>query len=276
VKPWKELKITEPALVGETAGPRCPFCASEGRPHWPRTYFYACVACGLIFRWPPPRDEELSRLYGESWSDPCSSGRDETGGTDLAYARMYARNLATELGVKAFAGAKVCDFGAGRGAMSQALVELGAQMFLVEPFGQGYLRSQGFESYSSLAGLPPDLRFDGVVCISVVEHLAAPWQVLGDVRTRLKPKAWAYLATPNAEGAAARLSGGNWCRARERGHLLLFAPATMSRTIQRAGFTEHRRLRWFIPYHKGLRNCLLYGLQALGADGELRYLALNV
>src|SRR5215831_2019817 len=84
---WMERKMTEPPLVGETAGPRCPFCAAEGRPHWPRTYFYACVACGLIFRWPVPRDEELSRLYGEVWSDPCgevwsdsrSSGRDKTG-----------------------------------------------------------------------------------------------------------------------------------------------------------------------------------------------------
>jgi 2-polyprenyl-3-methyl-5-hydroxy-6-metoxy-1,4-benzoquinol methylase len=188
---------------------------------------------------------------------------------------MYARRLATDLGVKDFVSAKVCDFGAGRGAMAEALAELGAQVSLVEPFGQDYLRTQGFEPYSSLTELPPDLRFDGVVCMSVVEHLAAPWRVLSDLRARLKPKAWAYLATPNAEGLAARLSKGNWGRARERGHLLLFAPATMSRMIERAGFPEHRRLRWFIPYRKGLRNCLLYGLQALGVDGELRYLAFN-
>jgi SAM-dependent methyltransferase len=271
----KQSKMADQVAVAETASARCPLCSSEGRPQWARTYFYACVGCGLIFRWPLPRDDELSRLYEESWSDPCSCGLKETGGTDLAYARMYARKLATELGVKDLAGLEVCDFGAGRGEMASALAELGARVFVVEPFGQDYLRSHGFEPYGSLGDLPPDLRFDGVVSISVMEHLAAPWRVLADIRARLKPNAWAYLATPNAGGLAARLTRHNWSRVRERGHLLLFAPATMSLAMDRAGFTEHRRLRWFIPYHKGLRNSLLYALQTVGLDGELRYLAFN-
>ena len=51
------------------------------------------------------------------------------------HSRIYARKLAETLGRKDFAGLKLCDFGAGRGSMATALIELNADVYAIEPFG---------------------------------------------------------------------------------------------------------------------------------------------
>jgi SAM-dependent methyltransferase len=159
--------------------------------------------------------------------------------------------------------------------MAQALIELGGGVIAVEPYGTEYLISHGIKTYKSLDAVPGSVAFDGIVSVSVLEHLKAPWQELGQLRERLKPNGWAYLATPNAAGLAARIAGNRWREALRPGHLVLLTPVTIGKALSTAGYTNCRRLKWYIGYRNGIRKALGYSLQFTGLDGELRYLAFN-
>jgi SAM-dependent methyltransferase len=255
------------------SGQICSFCGGHNLlPFWRHGRFRRCASCALLFRSNTIAETDLSRLYEQSWLHP-ESCRSETGGTELVHSRIYARKLANSLGRSDFAGLTLCDFGAGRGSMACALGELGADVYAIEPFGFDFLVSEGIKAFKSMEELPADLHFDGVVSISVLEHLEAPWREISAIRERLKPSGWTYLATPNANGLTARWNGDDWREAMRPGHLVLLTPASMVRMLQGAGYSRYERLKWYVGYRPGIRMYLGFILQMLQLDGELRYLA---
>jgi SAM-dependent methyltransferase len=248
-------------------------CGGRLRPRWPTIQMDACAACGLLFRNPRPRPGQLDALYEESWVSPEESVGD-TGGTIDALADVYARKLAEALRVRDFAGLRVLDYGAGRGAMAAALRRLRGDVWAVEPYGVEYLRAQGLNAVARLEDLPADHGFDGVVTIDVVEHLLEPWTDLEACRRLLKRDGWIFVATPNAGGLRAALRGPGWEEAARRSHVTLFTPRGCAAVLRRSGFGAARRLRWRVDYGRGRAVRAVHTvLQALGVDGELRYLA---
>ncbi len=266
--------VTEHSPGGREGSANCPLCQARFNQRRRAAVFRRCDSCGLLVRNAALTTAEIKRLYRGSWSRP-ETARSETGGTELIHSRVYARDLAKTLGRSDFRGLKLCDFGAGRGAMVEALTELGAEVYAIEPFGYDFLSSRGLRAFRSLDELPAGLLFDGVVSISVLEHLAAPWCDLARLRSRLKPGGFAWLTTPNAAGLTARVAGKRWREALRPGHLTLLTPSTMERILREAGFASFRRLKWLVGYRRGPRKFLIYMLQAVGWDGELRYLAAN-
>ncbi len=252
----------------------CPFCGTAATPYLATAGFGKCRSCSLIFRAEVSGPADLDELYAQSWAHP-ETNRSETGGTELAHSHIYARLLAGTLAINDFRGLTLCDFGAGRGSMAQALTELGAEVIAIEPYGHEYLISHGIKTYKTLADVPEKIEFDGIVSVSVLEHLRAPWQELEQLRRRLKANGWAYFATPNAAGLAARITGNRWREALRPGHLVLLTPETIGNALSKAGYTNFRRLKWYIGYRQGIRKALGYALQLSGLDGELRYLAFN-
>jgi 2-polyprenyl-3-methyl-5-hydroxy-6-metoxy-1,4-benzoquinol methylase len=250
----------------------CPFCGGPGQTYSRHARFRKCGSCGLIVRTNTVTETDLARLYEHSWLHP-ESCRSETGGTELVHSRIYARKLANSLGLSDFSGLTLCDFGAGRGSMASALSELGADIYAIEPFGFDFLVSQGIKAFKSMEELPSNLRFDGIVSISVLEHLETPWREISAMRERLKPSGWTYLATPNANGLTARWNGDDWREATRPGHLVLLTPRSMARMLKQAGFGRYQRLKWYVAYRPGIRMYLGYLLQMFRVDGELRYLA---
>ena len=87
-----------------------------------------------------PTQEELDALYAKSWQNP-ERFRSETGGTELGLARIYAKLLAGSLRLRNLKGLRILDFGAGRGDMLKALMELGAEVVGVEPYGLDFFES---------------------------------------------------------------------------------------------------------------------------------------
>ncbi len=253
---------------------RCPFCGNDAALYLATAGFGRCRSCSLIFRANVSGPADLDELYAQSWAHP-ETNRSETGGTELAHSQVYARLLAKSLAVNDFRGLTLCDFGAGRGSMAQALIELGGEVIAIEPYGHEYLISRGIKTYKTLADVPAQVQFDGIVSVSVLEHLRAPWQELEQLRDRLKSKGWAYFATPNAAGLAARIGGNRWREALRPGHLVLLTPGTIANALSKAGYTNFKRLKWYIGYRRGIRKALGYSLQLSGFDGELRYLAFN-
>lgn len=256
------------------ADPSCPFCEHKAKTHWRRASFYRCSFCGLMFRYPLKTDGELNSLYGQAWERPEES-TSETGGTEMQLARTYTHLLATTLKLNDFNRLKICDYGAGRGAMAQALTEMGAQVYAVEPFGYEYLASRGFDAYKSLLDIRQDILLDGAVSVDVLEHLSQPWRALIDIRGRLKPGGWVCLSTPNPNSLNAILLRDNWREARRAGHLMLIGPNTLGRMLNYSGFADYRRLKWYIGYRGTIAKFVRYALQAVKLDGEVRYLAVK-
>jgi SAM-dependent methyltransferase len=254
----------------------CPFCSAGIRKYWPAVSVWRCTACTLMFRNPVPSHDDLTHLYTKSWSEP-DSNRAETGGTDLMVARVFARRLASSLGRRDLLDVKILEFGAGRGTMLTAMAELGAEVYGIEPFGIEHIRNQGFMAYRSLAELPSGVKFDGVVSIDVMEHLARPWEELSQLRELLVSRGWLYAATLNTDGLNARLTRERWREVRKLGHLMFFNSSNFDHILRFAGFVNCRRLRWLVSHsEKPYKNALLYVMQKLGVDGELRYLAYTV
>ena len=250
---------------------KCPFCRGDDtRQVWRKVGFDRCSACGLYFRNPMPTDAELESLYGEAWKEPDSE-RSETGGTEAMLARAYARELARSIGRRSLAGLRILDFGAGRGAMLDALCEAGAEVCAVDPFGHEYLQSRGYECHPELQGVQGSL--DGIVMIDVLEHLRSPWETLCELRDRLGEGGWICVVVPNPTGLNAKLMREQWREARRPGHLMFPSPRTVEQMLERAGFVRARRLRWHIRYHGFPRWILDSVLQSVGLDGGLRYLA---
>lgn len=254
---------------------QCPFCKSAIAPHWRTVNVWKCSSCKLLFRNPAPSSEGLTELYKESWLDPCGN-IDETGGTDLNFAKIYTKKLAASLNLKNISGLKILDFGAGRGSMLTALTEAGADVYGIEPFGYDSLRQKGFKIFRTLDEVPKEFTFDGIVTIDVIEHLQKPWYVIADLRRLLRAGGWLCVTTPNVQGLNALLFRGRWREALRPGHLYFFSQKTLDQMFKEAGYTEFERMRWFVRYSRNpLRALLNAMLQLTGLDGELRYICYN-
>jgi SAM-dependent methyltransferase len=242
---------------------RCPFCAGDIRPYWPSVSFSRCVACGLLARNPVPSDAELADLYERGWNDPHSY-RDHGGGTTPAHA----------LGRRDLRGMRILEFGAGRGTLSGAVAALGAEVHAIEPFGYHELQARDIPAYRWLGEVPPDLTFDGVLAVDVVEHLREPWRELSALRERLGKGGWLYVSTANTHGLNAMLRRARWREAAKPEHLVFFSPRLFAAVLRQCGYIRCRRLRWRVRYSdKPLRRVFHSATQTLGLDGELRYLA---
>jgi 2-polyprenyl-3-methyl-5-hydroxy-6-metoxy-1,4-benzoquinol methylase len=216
----------------------------------------------------------LARLYDSGWEHPDRNTR-ETGSTDAEIARRLVTLLSATLAAPNLAGRRILDYGAGRGALTVAIAEQGAEVVAIEPFGYDFLAKLGFPVYRDLAELPDSPLFDGIVSIEVVEHLRDPCGTLARLRARLSSGGWLLVTTPNAAGLPARLLGRRWREAATPGHIVFFTPATLGKTLRNSGFKRAQRVRWFIryPHASPLRAVVQFGLQALAIDGGLRIIA---
>lgn len=256
----------------------CPVCAVSGTsvPHWPSPCFRRCKECGAVFRHPFPSEAQLTDLYQLSWAD-LDAHIDETGGTSRELGGRMLAALLRELDKPDFFGQRVLDFGAGRGGMSSALRNMGADVVAVEPFGYAQLQRLGVEVHRGLDELGAEPQFDGIVMMEVIEHLRDPRDLLRRLHSRLKPGGWIFLTTPNSRGFAARLRGRRWRSASNLGHILFFSERTLRRVLSELEFATVRRTWWIIrfPDVSPARAAVQSLLQLVRLDGGLRFLAVK-
>jgi len=259
-----------------TADKECPYCKTPLKPTWKKQVFFRCPSCQLITRNLSLDPQSLDEIYKISWDSPYQE-INETGATSSELAQSYAHNLAKSLNIPSFAGLKILDFGSGRGEFSTALSQLGANVYAIEPYGWEFLQKRGIEARASLMDFPLSEKFDGIVCIDVIEHLSSPWNELKMLKDRLLPHGWIFLATPNGDGINARINGENWAQARNRVHLMFFNTSSIVRILSDIGFVSIQRLHWNIKYsNNSIVQAKDWLLKNLRLDGELRVLARNV
>jgi SAM-dependent methyltransferase len=255
---------------------RCPVCSSGSAPapFWRTPCFHRCKGCGLIFRYPFPDVAILSHLYRTSWMSP-DQNKAETGATEIVNAHSLVKFLTRSIGNANLSGQNILDFGAGRGAMTIALLQKGAQVIAVEPFGYDRLVDLGVSTYRDLEGLPREVRFDGIILLEVLEHLPKPRRTLEQLHQHLVPGGWLFITTPNAAGLPAKLRGERWREAVRPGHVLFFTPPTLKSLLLESGFSRIERPRRFVRYTGKMqpRTILNFAMQLTLLDGGLRIIA---
>lgn len=239
---------------------------------------YRCQDCRLEFK-EAISEEKLQASYDRAYE--CLELHADQAihmESRLYLAERYVHNIANGLGVD-MAKARVLDFGAGPGNVSEALRKAGADVIAVEnnKFALNSLSARGIRAQPVLNGLRND-SFDLVICVEVLEHLSSPWQVLKDLRSLLKPDGGIYLSTPNNRGANALIHRGRWREYLKSTHLFFFNAHSITRLLRETGFSSIQRCRWRLDFqdsghNPSVRDRFQGLLQVVQMDGGLRFIA---
>lgn len=154
---------------------------------------------------------------------------------------------ATLLGAAAANDARVLEFGAGSGAMSLRLSDLGfditASDLFAESFKPAHVPFVAADLNGAFAAQWPR-GFDAVMALEIIEHLENPRQVLRQIRALLPLGGQLVLSTPNIANPVSQalfLRSGQfqWFRDvdyREQGHITPLSPWVLEKALQEAGF----------------------------------------
>jgi len=97
-------------------------------------------------------------------------------------------------------GARVLDVGAGAGAFSKRLVDLGYKVTALDSDPDKWIPAEiPFFQLDIDAGIAASVRdtFDAVCCLEVIEHVENPWNLLREIYSVVKPGGYLLLSTPN-------------------------------------------------------------------------------
>lgn len=103
---------------------------------------------------------------------------------------------------------RVLDVGAGAGAFSRRIADLGYAVTAVDVDGTKWQGGGDIpfrvldvdRGLSSIEG-----PFDGVCCLEVIEHLENPWQFMRECLEIVKPGGYLFLSTPNVTSFYSRV-----------------------------------------------------------------------
>lgn len=210
----------------------CPYCASPAqRPGPERTSFrYArCARCGSGYV--ASHTIDFRAFY---------EGYDPELVLDLApvLAARYRDMLA--MLAAAAPGRRMLEVGCGNGHFLALAAEAGWETSGTELSRAHAERARG-RGLDVVYGdvveetLFPGRRFDAVVAMEVIEHLAEPTRFLAVMAERLVPGGVVFLTTPNFGSVTRRLLGPAWSVLGEE-HVALASPKGLTLALQGAGF----------------------------------------
>lgn len=148
------------------------------------------------------------------------------------------------------AGLSLLDLGAGQGHLGKQVRPHVARLTGVEVDPAAAAASAGTYDRWITSSLSPDLsfgeRFDIVVCADILEHLAAPRDVLSAIRKWLNPGGLLFVSLPNIANVTVRLSllFGRFEYAErgilDRGHMSFFTRQSARKMLTSEGFQVER------------------------------------
>ncbi|MEO8779849.1 MAG: methyltransferase domain-containing protein [Rhodanobacter sp.] len=164
------------------------------------------------------------------------------------YAAPGLHEAATEMLVgTAAGGSRVLEFGAGSGAMSLRLADLGFQVTASDLFPESFKATHvpfvAADLNGAFAGQWPQ-GFEAVMALEIVEHLENPRDVLRQIRALLPVGGQLVLSTPNianpvSQALFLRRGQFQWFRDidyREQGHITPLSPWVLEKALLEAGF----------------------------------------
>ena len=223
-----------------------------------------------------PSQIELQLFYAGEFQVSTHGGSAPMRATDLRLAKSYVALIQSTFPNLSWQGLKVLDFGAGEGETSRLLLQIGAEVTAVEPYGSSICRAKGIRTVRNLEELPTGSKFDGIMMVEVVERLPDPIRTFQKLNSYLKTDGWIFLTTPNTGSLKAWLLGNRWGECLKFGHLFLFSRRALALSLAAGGFTKFFPCRGFVRFSKNpLRYLLQYLLQIFRLDGQLRFIAVQ-
>ncbi len=240
-------------LADHTLLDHCPLCHSQKHGLWHRKNDYdvvRCLECGFIFTRDYPSAEFLRRKYEPAYIE---SGKPftPTGGVGrrLKYrlfagwiSRFYPKGQVI----------RTLEIGCGQGDLLRAVqhdprFEARGLDYAAAPLA--YARGKGLRvDRGDIQSMQfADASFDLVVALHVLEHVHDLDATLGEIHRVLGPRGLLFAVCPCVTHIKARWAGERWKYLGPPGHLWYFSPATLSRFVERAGFSI---LRASCFYHR--------------------------
>jgi SAM-dependent methyltransferase len=240
------------------SGAVCPLCGGQSIDSWAtardveyRTsddvfQYWRCRLCGVVFLDPMPLDA-LGRIYPANYY-AYSGGQQSLVHRvkDRLDGRLFHRMLQRLPGDEL----RALDVGGGDGWLLTVIRSLDRRVVLthvvdMDPEAEQLARCQGHEYFCGLVeDFKTDVRFDLILMLNIIEHVADPQAVLARLRTMLTPTGVILMKTPNTNSLDARLFrdrdwGGYHCPR----HWVLFDRDTVTRLAGGSGL-EVRRLTY--------------------------------
>jgi SAM-dependent methyltransferase len=237
-------------MTGRAAAPTtlelteaCLICGHDSfkRIHQKEQWQYLqCRACGLVTLFPRPSPLDLLKDY-----DTYLPVQDERIVQWGQMMRRIIRRSADLIEARSGKNGKILDIGCGYGFFLAEMQRRGWQTEGIEisPTGRAYaqktwnlpVHSQPLEALS-LA----DASFDVVTLFYVIEHLLDPLALLREARRILKPNGLILLRWPHSAPMWKTMGSlvKNYDYFHTPFHLYDFAPATIARLLQKAGFED--------------------------------------
>lgn len=204
-----------------------------------------CVSCGLVYVSPRLSPQAIIDLYGSTYWN--SDRAKDYGYTDyLADAQLYLGTF--ELRSRVIDDyckhpGRVLDVGCAAGFFLKAMKDKGWETHGIEisPTVSDYARNElGIDGVRtgdvSLLADFPERRFDVITFWDVVEHLEDPRAALRAAHRLLKKDGILVVETQNVESTFAYLLGASWQHFKFEEHLYHFAPYTIRKLLDQAGF----------------------------------------
>ena len=213
-----------------------------------------CRACRLQFTNPQPSDAELAAIYGPDYILPLSGaeGAALIAGSKRATADQYLDLLQA----RGATGGRLVEVGCGQGDFLHQAAGRGFEVTGVEfsPFacararatlgGRGRVLQGEIDVVAGEAG-----AYAVCVFCDVIEHVRDPAAFLRAALSLLQPGGIALVVTPSIDSWSTRFLGSRWMEFKAE-HLFYFAPATITRQLANAGFTD-------ISLHRGTKRLSL-------------------
>lgn len=138
-------------------------------------------------------------------------------------------------------GRRVADVGCGGGSLLDAVSGLAEETIAIEPSRSYHnsLRQRGHVVYDDVAAAAADREgaVDLVVCLSVIEHVEQPDQLLAAIRRLLAPGGVAVISTPNRDDFLLHVGSEAYRRFFYRVvHRYYFNATSLGRAATTAGF----------------------------------------
>jgi 2-polyprenyl-3-methyl-5-hydroxy-6-metoxy-1,4-benzoquinol methylase len=250
---WDQLRTLRRYFARQSMVSRpCPLCEARttrtlvrGDRDFIGIHTAQCECCGFIFSSPYYPERVIADFYREGYRtlfkgqpDPRALTARQTYLSERA--AFYSRWL-EEQHILPGAGGRVLDVGCGEGTLLRALQAGRRPLALmgVEPtvaYAEHVSTEDGITVVGEISDLSPDLRFDLIVSIHVLEHVYDPVGLLSRIRDRLGDGGVCYIDVPDV-AAYASISDLHLA------HCNHFSAHTLGAALERAGFAVRHVIR---------------------------------
>ena len=239
-----------------TPQPRCRACGSALSTLWAtatdteygttseRFGYYLCEACDCLSIDPVPEDR-LAEIYPSSYYSFAGGEESQTS------RRHPVTRIKAWLDGRTFRGVldrvepralRILDVGGGTGEISAGLLNAapaGSRATVVDfdPASIEAARARGLDAFRGrFEDFEAETRFDIVLMLNLLEHVADPLDILERARAPLSPDGVLWLQTPNFRALdAAVFRHRNWAGYHCPRHWAIFSEAGLARALERCG-----------------------------------------